>query len=68
MTILGIITLLLLFAESGGQTPENYEGQNITGTGNLKGSKQKFQLPDIIKFLISVTGMCEVLCPLLNAV
>ena len=38
----------------------------LTGTSNLKGIKQKFQLSDLLNFLISVTGMCEVLCPLLQ--
>ena len=66
MTVLGIITLLFLFAGKGGQTPGNYGGKNITGAGNLKGIKQKFKLSDVINFLISVTGMCVVLCPLLQ--
>ena len=54
MTILGIITLLFLFAESGGQV-----------AGNLKGSKQNFQLSDVLNILVSVTGTYKVLCPLL---
>lgn len=54
MTILGIITLLFLFAESGGQV-----------AGNLKGSKQNFQLSDVLNILVSVIGTYEVLCPLL---
>ena len=54
MTRLGIITLLFLFAESGGQV-----------AGNLKGSKQNFQLSDVGNILVSVTGTCKVLCLLL---
>ena len=54
MTRLGIITLLFLFAESGGQV-----------AGNLKGSKQNFQLSDVVNILVSVTGTCKVLCLLL---
>ena len=54
MTILGIITLLFLFAESGGQV-----------AGNLKGSKQNFHLSDVLNILVSVTGTYKVLCPLL---
>ena len=56
MTILGIITLLFLFAESGGQV-----------AGNLKGSKQNFHLSDVLNILVSVTGTYKVLCPLLHS-
>ena len=56
MTILGIITLLFLFAESGGQV-----------AGNLKGSKQNFQLSDVLNILVSVIGTYKVLCPLLHS-
>lgn len=54
MTILRIITILFLFAESGGQV-----------AGNLKGSKHNFQLSDVVNILVSVTGTCKVLCLLL---
>ena len=54
MTILGIITLLFLFAETAGQV-----------AGNLKGSKKNFQLSDVLNILISVIGTYKVLCPLL---
>ena len=47
MTIMGIITLLFLFAESGGHV-----------AGNLKGSRQNFQLSDVVNILVSVTGTC----------
>ena len=56
MTILGIITLLFLFAESGGQV-----------AGNLKGSKQNFHLSDVLNILVSVTATYKVLCPLLHS-
>ena len=54
MKRLGIITLLFLFAESGGQV-----------AGNLKGSKQNFQLSDVVNILVSVTGTRKVPCLLL---
>ena len=54
MKILGIITLLFLFAECGGQW-----------AGNLKGSKQNFQVYDVLNILVSVIGTCKVLCLLL---
>ena len=49
MRRLGIITLLFLFAESGGQ---------VAG-------KQNFQLSDVVNILISVTGTRKVPCLLL---
>ena len=54
MTILRIITFLFLFAESGGQV-----------AGNLKGSKQNFELSYVVNILTFVTGTCKVLCLLL---
>ena len=54
MTILGIITLFFLFAETAGKV-----------ASNLKGSKQNFQLSDVLNILVSVTGTYKVLCPLL---
>ena len=57
MTILGIITHnLFSFAETAGQV-----------AGNLKGSKQNFQLSDVLNILVSVTGTYKVLCPLLHS-
>ena len=55
--------LLFLFAESGGQTPRNFEGQNVAG--NVKGSKHNFQLSDVVNILVSVTDNCKVICLLL---
>ena len=56
MKILGIITLLFLFAECGGQL-----------AGNLKGSKQNFQVYDVLNILVSVTGTwCSVYCFILH--
>ena len=52
----GLNYAFFLFAESGDQA------------GNLKGSKQNFQLSDVVNILVSVTGTCKVLCPLLNSV
>ena len=55
MKILGIITLLFLFfSECGDQL-----------AGNLKGSKQNFQVSDVLNILVSVTGTYKVLCVLL---
>lgn len=59
MTILNVIMLLFLLAESGGQTPGDCERQNIAG--NLKGIKQNFQLSHVVNILVSVTGTCKVL-------
>ena len=66
MTILGLIALLLLFAESGGQTPGNFEGKNIAG--NLKGSMHNFPLSIDVNILVSVTDSCKVLFLLLISV
>ena len=54
MRILGIIIHSFLFAESGGQM-----------AGNLKASKQNFQLSDVVNILGSVTGTRKVICLLL---
>lgn len=64
MTMLNIIMLLFLLAESGGQTPGDCERQNIAG--NLKGIKQNFQLSHVVNILVSVTGTCKVLYLLLH--
>ena len=53
------------FAESGGQTPGNFEGQNRAG--NVKGSKQNFQMSDLVNIVVSVTGTCKLLCLLLHS-
>ena len=42
----------VLFAESGGQTPGHFEGQNIGG--NLKSSRHNFQLSDIANILVYI--------------
>ena len=56
---------VFLFAESGGQTLGNVEGQNKSG--NLKGSEHNFQLSVVVNILVSVTSTCKVLCLLLQS-
>ena len=48
--------ILILFAESGGQTPQDFEATD------LKGSKQTFQLSGIVNILVCATGTCKVIC------
>ena len=52
--------ILILFAESDGQTPGNLEGEN--NTADLKSSKQNLQLSDVVNILVSVTGSCKTIC------
>ena len=51
--------ILILFAESGGQTPRDF------GAADLEDSKQNFQLSDVVNILVSVTDNCKVICLLL---
>ena len=51
--------ILILFAESGGQTPRDF------GAADLEDSKQNFQLSDVVNILASVTDNCKVICLLL---
>ena len=48
--------ILILFAESGGQTPRDF------GAADLEDSKQNFQLSDVVNILASVTDNCKVIC------
>ena len=52
--------ILILFAESDGETPGNFEGENTTA--DLKSSKQNLQLSDVVNIFVSVTGTCKVIC------
>ena len=63
--LLFCFVLFFFFADSGGQTPGNVEGQNTAG--NVNGSKQNFQMSDLVNILVSVTGTCKVLCLLLHS-
>ena len=58
--------IFIFFAESSGQRPGDFGGENRAG--NVKGNKQNFQLSDLLNILVSVTGTCEVLCLLLHSV
>ena len=48
--------ILILFAESGGQTPRDF------GAADLEDSKQNFQLSGIVNILVCATGTCRVIC------
>ena len=52
--------ILILFAESDGETPGNFEGENTTAA--LKSSKQNLQLSDVVNIFVSVTGTCKFIC------
>ena len=52
-----VCLFVCFFAESGGQTPRNMDGQNRAG--NVKGSKQNFQMSDLVNILVSVNATCK---------
>lgn len=51
--------ILILFAESGGQTPQDFVETD------LEDGKQNFQLSDAVNILVSIADNCKVICPLL---
>ena len=65
MLLFCFVLFCFFFADSGGQTPGNVEGQSRAG--NVKGRKQNFQMSDLVNILVSVTGTCKVLCLLLHS-
>ena len=50
---------MILFAESGGQTPQDFVETD------LEDGKQNFQLSDAVNILVSIADNCKVICPLL---
>ena len=57
MLLFVCLFVCFFFAESGGQTPRNMDGQNRAG--NVKGSKQNFQMSDLVNILVSVNATCK---------